>query len=165
MSSISCRCTYTLLLISIIAILSSACGVTMHPEKMSDDSAAVEQITRLEHQFAEAALRGDYASIEGLLAPEFIGVDPSGRELSRSQVLAEQQSPDRRIEILRHDNIRVHMFEDCAVVFAVTVMRGKYQGQAFGGKFPYMRVWIKRQGRWLAVATQSSNGMSDKGEK
>ena len=80
-------------------------------------------------------------------------------------MLDEQKSPDRRIEILRHDNIRVRVFENCAVVFAVTVMRGKYQGQAFAGEFPYMRVWIKRQGRWLAVATQSSNGMSDKGGK
>lgn len=137
----------------------------MHPEKMSDDSAAVEQITRLEHQFAEAELREDYASIAGLLAPEFIGVNPNGRELSRSQVLAEQKSSDRRIEILRHDNIRVQVFGDCAVVFAVTVMRWKYRGQVFSGEFPYMRVWIKRQGRWLAVATQSSNDMSGKGEK
>ena len=145
-------------LVLIMAILLSACGVTMKSDQMSGDAVSTDQITHLEHRFAEAALRGDIASIEGLLAPEFVGIDPNGRELSRSQVLAEQKSSDRQIEVLRHDNIRVRVFGDCAVVFAVTVMKGKYQGNVFAGEFPYMRVWIKRQGRWLAVATQSSSG-------
>jgi ketosteroid isomerase-like protein len=152
------RQPFDVLSVFVAAIMLSACGVIMKPAPMSEDAAAVEQITRLERQFAEAALRGDVASIEGLLAPEFVGVDPGGRELSRAQVLAEQKSPERTIEVLRHDNIRVRVFGDCAVVFAVTVMKGEYQGNSFAGEFPYMRVWIKRQGRWLAVATQSSGG-------
>jgi ketosteroid isomerase-like protein len=150
------RQTFNVLFVSVAAIMISACGVIMKPAQMSEEVASEDQITQLERQFAEAALRGDYAGIEGLLAPEFVGIDPSGRELSRAQVLAEQKSPERRIEVLRHDNIRVRMFGDCAVVFAVTVMKGTYQGNPFSGEFPYMRVWIKRQGRWLAVATQSS---------
>ncbi len=152
-----CRHTF-ILIISAFAIVSSACGVAMKPVQLNEDAASVEQITRLERQFAEAALRGDYASIGDLLAPEFIGVDPGGRELSRSQVLEQQRDPDRQIEVLRHNNIRVRIFDDCAVVFGITVMSGKYQGNAFAGEFPYMRVWVKRQGRWLAVATQSSSG-------
>lgn len=151
------RHTFDFLLVFVATFLLSACGVTMKPAPMSEDAASANEITRLERQFAEAALRGDYASIGDLLAPEFVGVDPSGRELSRSQVLAEQNSPERRIDSLHHDDIRVRVFGDCAVVFAVTVMRGTSRGHAFAGEFPYMRVWIKREGRWLAVATQSSN--------
>lgn len=131
----------------------------MKPAHVADDAATVAEITHLEHQFSEAAMKGDNASIESLLAPEFMGVDPSGREISRAQVLAEQKIPDRVIEVLRHDNIRVRVFGDSAVVFAVTVMKGTYKGKAFAGEFPYMRVWVRRAGRWLAVATQSSSGL------
>ncbi len=122
----------------------------------ADDAVTVEQLTRLEHQFSRAALLGDRASVEDLLDPEFIGVDPGGRELNRADVLGDLQSPDRKIDSLRHENIRVRVFGDCAVVFAVTVMQGHYKDVPVAGEFPYMRVWIKRQGRWLAVATQSS---------
>jgi len=130
----------------------------MRPLPITDDTAVVEHITRFEHQFAEAAMRGDNSTIEGLLAPEFVGVDPNGRELSRAQVLSQQKTPEQVIEVLRHENIRVRVFGDCAVVFAVTVMKGQYKGTAFAGEYPYMRVWTRRQGKWLAVATQSSSG-------
>ena len=37
---------------------------------MDGDEATVErQLTRLEHEFAEGALSGDYSRVEGLLAP------------------------------------------------------------------------------------------------
>jgi ketosteroid isomerase-like protein len=122
----------------------------------AEDEAAVEQLTRMEHQFAEAALERDISSLEKLLAPDFVGVDPRGTELTRAQVLANLQSPDRQITSLRHENVRVRLFGDTAVVLAVTVVRGEYNGQEVAGEFPYMRVWVKRQGEWRAIATQSS---------
>ena len=48
------------------------------------------------------------------------------------------------------------MFGDCAVVLAVTVVEGEHEGETVKGEFPYLRVWIWREGRWLAVATQSA---------
>lgn len=152
------RCAFLATVVSATVILTSTCGVPLKPAPLNEDAAAADEIIRLEHRFAEAALADDFESVAGLLAPEFTGVDPGGRELSRSQVLEQQKDPDRLIETLRHDNIRVRVYGDCAVVFGVTVMSGKYKDTAFSGEFPYMRVWIKRQGRWLAVATQSSSG-------
>lgn len=122
----------------------------------TDDSAAVaEHLTRLERKFAEATLSGDYKSIEDLLAPEFTGVDPNGREFTRAEVLGSLQSQNRKVDFLRHENIRVKVYGECAVVFAVTVMGWRNGDQTDTGRFPYMRVWVKRQRKWLAVATQS----------
>lgn len=121
-----------------------------------EETATIEHLTRLEHKFAEAALAQDFATIEALLAPDFVGVNPYGMELSRAQVLDRMRSPDRRVTSLRHEKIRVRLFGDTAVVLAVTVVSGEDTGELVRGEFPYMRVWVKRQGRWLAVATQSS---------
>jgi ketosteroid isomerase-like protein len=124
----------------------------------ADGETEIDQLTQMEHRFAEAALKGDISSVEKMLAPEFVGVDPSGKELSRADVLANMRNPEWTIESLRHENVRVRLFGDCAVVLAITVVKGKRNGEVVAGTFPYMRVWVRREGRWLAVATQATVG-------
>jgi hypothetical protein len=124
-------------------------------EGKDDGPAIAEGLTRLEHQFAEATMNGDDAGVADLLAPEFTGVNPGGKEFTRAEVLANLHSPDRKVEFLRHENLRVKIFGGCAVVFAVTVTGWESGNETVTGRFPYMRVWVKRGGRWLAVATQS----------
>ncbi len=123
---------------------------------MNDDEGVEHRLTDLEHAFALGAIGRDQALVESLLAPEFIGVDPRGNELTRADVLADLSSPARQIESLQHERIRVRCFGDCAVVFGVTVMTWRQESRSLRGEFPYMRVWIRRDGRWLAVATHSS---------
>ncbi|HEX9934510.1 MAG TPA: nuclear transport factor 2 family protein [bacterium] len=140
----------------ISASLLSMMAVILGPILVQDDNTAVvEHLTRLEKKFVEATMSGDIKSVEDLLAPEFTGVDPSGREFTRADVLGNVKSPGQKIESLRHEDIRVSVFGDCAVVFAVTVMEWRENDKTVTGRFPYLRVWIKRQGKWLAVATQS----------
>lgn len=122
----------------------------------SDDSNIVTEITRMEQEFVEATLRGDTATVERLLADDFIGIDPNGRRLSKAEVLANLKSAAANILDLRHEDIRIAVFDGCAVATARTVLKWVEGGGEIEGQFPYMRVWIKRQGNWLAVATQSS---------
>jgi hypothetical protein len=70
-----------LVVLSVTALLASG---SVAPE----DQTVIELLTRMEHRFAEATLQGDYSSIEKLLAPEFVGVEPHGRELGRADKLA-----------------------------------------------------------------------------
>jgi len=124
--------------------------------KTSDDSNTVAELTRMEQEFVAATLRGDTATVEKLLADDFIGIDPNGRRFSKAEVLANLNSADTSILDLRHEDIRIAVFDDCAVATALTAVKWVQDGNEVEEQFPYMRVWIKRQGSWLAVATQSS---------
>ncbi len=64
--------------------------------------------------------------------------------------------PDYQVLTLRHEEIRVHVFGDCAVATATTVLEARYKGQEISGRFPYTRVWLRRAGKWQAVFTQST---------
>ena len=123
---------------------------------MEPEANVEQQLTRIENEFAEAARRHDAGALERHIAEDFIGVDVNGKHLNKAEVLARMQSQEMEITSLRHEDIRVRVFGDCAVATARTVVAGRYKGQEAGGEFPYMRVWVKRQGRWQAVATQSS---------
>jgi len=83
--------------------------------------------------------------------------NPLGEELTKAEVLARLRSPDYELESLQHQNIRARVFGECAVVLARTVVKGRYRGEEAGGEFPYLRVWLRREGRWQAVAAQSTS--------
>jgi ketosteroid isomerase-like protein len=123
---------------------------------MEQEANVEQQLTRVELEIAEATLRHDAGVLEQFLAEDFFGVDVNGQHMDKAQVLARVQSQEIELTALRHEDIRVRVYGDCAVATARTVVAGRYKGQETGGEFPYMRVWVKRQGRWQAVATQSS---------
>jgi ketosteroid isomerase-like protein len=137
-------------------LLGLAFGWVESKESKSAGDEATEQIVHLEEELAEAAIRRDAAMYDRLMADDFIGVDHGGQALTKVQVLDRLNVSGYELDSLRHENIRVRIYGDCAVVLARTVLKGHYQGQEVGGEFPYLRVWIRQQGRWQAVATQST---------
>jgi ketosteroid isomerase-like protein len=60
------------------------------------------------------------------------------------------------LDSIRHEDIRVRVFGDCAVVHAITVVKGRFRGADAGGRYRYIRVWARRAGKWQAVAGQST---------
>lgn len=139
----------------LIALFPLANCEIRRPE-MEPETTVEQQLTQWEREIAASTLRRDAAALQRFLAEDFLGVDVSGQHLSKAEILARVKSPEFAMTSLRHEDIRVRVFGDCAVATARTVVAGRYKGQAAGGEFPYMRVWVKRQGSWLAVATQSS---------
>ncbi len=115
-----------------------------------------QELVQLEHAFAQAAFCSDVGMMDRYTADDFTGIDSSGKEVTKAQILARFRTPRGEIESLRHDDIKVRVFGDSAVATARTVVKGKVNGQEFAGEYPYMRVWIKRNGRWLAVAAMST---------
>lgn len=146
----------SLVVVAVLATLAIAMAQA-RGQNMDRNSKVEQQLIRMERELAEAATRGDVAMLERFTADDFIGIDHYGRELTKARILARFRSPDYEVESLRHEGIRVRVFGDCAVATARTVVKGRYKGQDVGGEFPYMRVWIRRQGRWQAVAAQSAS--------
>jgi len=140
---------------ALLLVTTAACMTTK--TEMDRTTDIEQQLIKMEHELAEAAIRRDLKVFELRTADEFIGVDPLGRAVTKSQVMARFTSPDQEVKSLRHENVRVRVFGDCAVAIGRTVMTGRFKGQDFSGEFPYMRVWVMRQGRWQAVAAQSTS--------
>jgi ketosteroid isomerase-like protein len=125
-------------------------------QKTDQGSQAEQELVKIERKIAELFMRRDATALEPLIADDFLSFNPVGTEITKAQVMAQLTSPDYEVESLQHEDNRVRVFGDAAVVTAITVVKGQYKGEDASGRFRYMRVWIKRQGRWQAVAAQSS---------
>jgi uncharacterized protein (TIGR02246 family) len=118
---------------------------------------AASQILDLEQRLAQAWVKGDRGFIEGLLAPDWSVTDPSGRILTRQQVIEETfSSADRRIDSMTVDEVNVRLFGNVAVATGRTQATGSYQGQKASVALRFTDVFHLRDGRWQVVASQGT---------
>lgn len=122
--------------------------------RLSDESTLHE----LEQRLAAAWVKGDRAFIESLLADDWAVTDPSGRVLTKRQVLDETfASSDRRIEAMTVDEVEVRLLGDAAVVTGRTRATGSYRGQSGTAILRFTDVFHYRDGRWQVVASQGTS--------
>lgn len=136
----------------------------------SAEEGAEREIRDLEAGFGRAVIQGDRAFFERALADDFTHTSHSGAFKTRAQWMAEAKAGDRateprqgqtRYDSYDIDDLAVRFYGDTAVVTGRTTPRGRNsQGQPISGQFRYLRVWVKRQGRWQAVAFQGTRIMA-----
>jgi hypothetical protein len=122
---------------------------------MSDVSAT---LVDLEQRLARAWVGRDRDFIEALLAPEWTVIDPSGRLLTRRDVLEDSfGSADRRIDTMAVDDLRVLLLTPTsAVVTGRTLAAGSYRGAAASVALRFTDVFLLREKRWQVIASQGT---------
>jgi ketosteroid isomerase-like protein len=131
-----------------------------------DDSAGSErEIRDLEAQLARAVVHPDRAFYERVLAGDFTHTSHSGVFKTRAEWLAEDKfgrEADPRAgrtvyEAFDVDDLAVRVYGDTAVVTGRSTPKGTdAKGQPIRGRYRFQRVWVKRHGRWQAVAFQGT---------
>lgn len=120
----------------------------------SDDIAA---IVDLEERLAQAWVKRDRPFIDALLASDWTVTDPSGRILSKQQVLTETFSTsERRIDTMVVDDVKVRVIGAVAIATGRTRATGSYQGQVASVVLRFTDVFLRRDGRWQVVTSQGT---------
>ena len=128
--------------------------MTVETDQASDEVSA---IVELEQRLARAWVKGDRTFIEALLAPDWTVTDPSGRILTRQQVLDETfSSAERRIDTMLVDEVKVRVMGVVAVATGRTRASGSYQGQTASVALRFTDVFLRRNGQWQAVISQGT---------
>lgn len=89
------------------------------------------QLEKLGEEWAAAELRGDTASLERLLAEDFVAVGPRGFMLTKEQWLSRHDSGSLTYESFDWDEVQVRVHGDAAVMIGRQSVRGSYQDGDF----------------------------------
>ena len=117
----------------------------------------IEAIVELEERLAQAWVTRDRAFIESVIAPEWTVTNPSGRVLTRQQVLDETfASDERQIGSLTVDEIVVRALGDVAVATGRTRATGSYRGEQAAVELRFTDVLLKRGDRWQFIVSQGT---------
>jgi ketosteroid isomerase-like protein len=109
-----------------------------------------------ENRWEAAIASHDTASVEALVADDFIGVNSKGKVSNRRALLHEMKSSKDTYSSARNENLDVHIYGGSVAVVVGTVReKGTSQdGKAFDKTERFTDTWMERNGKWQCIASQ-----------
>lgn len=138
------------LLSAIIAMLVASAPMIAEAQGTADtDASTLEALNR---DWLTAYKTHDGETLDRILAPEFEAVYPGNRTLRKADIIRIASGTARTIDEVRWDNLKIMVFGEVAVVSARSTLSGTADGKPFTGSNDYADVYVKRNGRWVAVS-------------
>jgi ketosteroid isomerase-like protein len=117
---------------------------------------AEQELIGMERDLSEALVHFDTAALDRIWSDDFIFTAPNGRITTKAQRIAgvksSAKSPDSSANSSNNDEIKVHLFENTAVVTVHSTWNSKTNEQEYREQYQATHVWVKQQGRWQLVA-------------
>ncbi len=105
---------------------------------------------------AQALLRADTLALSRMVADEFVEISRLGQLRTKAENVRDIASGELRLTSLKYDRLTVRIYGDVAVLRGIADNTGTFRGFPFSGKIRYMRIFVRRDGRWQAVAMQQT---------
>jgi len=116
--------------------------------------SAEDSVRALESSRGQALLRADTTALSRVIADEFVEISRLGQLRTKADNIREIASGDLKLTSVKYDSLAVRIYGQVAVLRGVADNRGTFHGLPFGGKLRYLRIFVRRDGRWQAVAMQ-----------
>ncbi len=122
-------------------------------QEASPDEAALRT---LETEWDQALYRRDVTFIEQVLADEFVATYPDGTRGDKAKELALVAAFNQKVDSSTHDDMTVRIYGDTAVVWFTLRLTGPKNGEPTVLLLKYVDVFVRRDGRWQCVSSQST---------
>lgn len=141
------------ILLLIFAASSTAFSQQPTGEQGSPAGTDEQVITQIEMDWELALLKADVATLDRIMAPEFRMGDANAFT-SKADILADLKSGDYKCESMVLEDFKVVIFGDTAVAYVLETEKNSYKGADTSGQYRGIDVYVKRHGKWRAVAAQ-----------
>jgi ketosteroid isomerase-like protein len=113
-------------------------------------------IVEAHHARLAAILRGDFDTLEKMLADDFIVTFPNGTVGGKADYIGGQRSGRILLTSATHEDERVKVYGDAAVITGRSAGTLLVNGKEQPLLIRYTHVYIRRDGQWLMVAQHST---------
>jgi ketosteroid isomerase-like protein len=120
------------------------------------DTASVQQtLMQMERDWGQAAAKNDTATVDKFVADDWVGIDFEGKSITKAEAMADMKSGASTTQSYEIGPMKVRVLGNTAVVTGSDTEKSTYKGKNSSGKYVWTDVWVMRDGRWQAVASQS----------
>ena len=123
----------------------------------SNVSSVQDTLVQIEHQWGNAMVNGDVAAFSRCVADDWVLTTSDGSLVTKSIAQTDLREGALKIESFRLDEVSVRVYSDAAIVSGLITEKSKLRGKDTSGKRRFTDVFVKRDGRWQAVASHESD--------
>ena len=117
--------------------------------RTAEDSVRTAELDR-----KRALLSADTVLLSRLTGSEFYEVNRLGLIRTRAMNMQEISSGALKLQSVNYDSLLVRVYDNVAILTGIADNTGEFRGMPFTGKIRYTRVFVRRDGRWQAIAMQ-----------
>jgi uncharacterized protein DUF4440 len=143
--------------LTLALFLSSAYFSSLTAQRRAEASPAEDSVRAAEMARGQALIHADTAALSRLVADEFFEISRLGTLRSKADNINDIGSGNLRLLTVHYDSLAVRIYGDVAVLNGIADNTGTMRGMPFSGKIRYMRVFVRRAGRWQAIAMQQTS--------
>ena len=115
-----------------------------------------KQILKLEDDWARALKTKDRQVLDTIVARNFTFIEPDGTVKNGDEYLADRSSDIADIESFELVDLKVSVFENCALTSGVSKITERRQGKRYRFSLRWKELWLKDNGSWRVVASQAT---------
>src|SRR5207244_42648 len=140
----------------IVGCLLAAVLPAFGQEKAAKKAGSVEEmLMKMERDWVDASLKNDVKSMDTIMADDWVGTNYLGT-FTKAQVLGDMKAGQVSSTSIQLGEMKVRVYGDTAVVTGSDTEKSSYKGKDTSGKYTWTDIFVRRNGRWQAVASQST---------
>ena len=140
-------------------LLFSACvglAFAQTPAPAAKSPSASQTVKQLEHDWVDANKAGDADKLGQILADDWVALGYGAARQTKQAYVADVKSGASKLESFEFGPMDVKVLGNVAVVQGTDTEKGTTSGKDSSGKYAWMDVFVKRDGKWVAVRSQSA---------
>jgi ketosteroid isomerase-like protein len=135
-------------------VLSAAVTVQARQSKADSDNVISHTLQDMERSWLNAEKAHDVAAFEQIVADDWIAITPDGKSQTKAERAAEIKTAHTTSATM--GDMKVRVFGDTAVVTGTDDETTMEEGKKSTKHYAWTDVFVKRNGKWLAVASQTA---------
>ena len=132
--------------------VAAGCGARMSRNREAEDQAAIK---KLEQEWAAATPRHDAKVYAAVLADDFVGQWADGSQSGKREMIDDLASGRDVYQSNVLGPVDIRVYGDTAVVTGSFTEESTLSGRSGSGRYSFLDVWVRRNGRWQVVAFKS----------
>jgi ketosteroid isomerase-like protein len=144
-----------------VLLITSCVGLVFAQDKMAPAKApsVAETVKQLEHDWVDAAKAADTDKLGQILADDWTAIGFDGSKGTKQGLIADMKSGKQKLESFEFGPMDVKVLGNVAVVQGSDTEKSTTNGKDSSGKYAWMDVFVKRDGKWVAVRSETAKVM------
>ncbi|MGA8072837.1 MAG: nuclear transport factor 2 family protein [Candidatus Acidiferrales bacterium] len=141
-----------------ILLVVACAGLVFAQDKMAPAKApsTADAVKQLERDWIAAEKAGDADRLSQILADDWVALGPDGSTIAKQAFIADYKSGKSKVESFEIGPMTVKVMGNVAVVQGSDTEKSVSGGKDSSGKYVWMDVFEKRDGKWQAVRSQNA---------